>query len=304
MRYFDIFLVIFLLALGFFNCVNYDTQPEVLITYPPNGSAVKDSIIIYAEATDNAEVTCVEFYINNTKVYTDSQYPYTFTWQITQEPGWMSIYAKAFDVKNKIGLSNLVNVLVLDTTDTNPPLVGIISPAAWSTVHDTVLIRAEASDNRGIAKLVFYIDGDSIGCDFDFPFQFRWNTYRYSDDYHSILVKAYDLGNNWANALITVKVDNDTTDYEPPQIAIVSPASWSRVSGTVLVRTEVSDNREIAKVVFYIDGDSVYTKLTPPFNYSWNTTTVSNDYHTILAKAYDRQGNWANSLVTVLVANK
>ncbi|MEO0132573.1 MAG: Ig-like domain-containing protein, partial [candidate division WOR-3 bacterium] len=200
-------------------------------------------------------------------------------------------------------LSNLVSVMLVDTTDTEPPLIGIISPAAWSIVSGNVLIRTQVSDNIGVSKVVFYIDGDSLASDLDAPFEYLWNTNNFSDDYHSILAKAYDVGGNWANALITVRVSNDTTDREPPQIAIVSPAAWGRVWGTVLVRCEVSDNRGVSRVVFYVDGDSVATVSSAPFNYSWNTTNLTNDYHTLLAKAYDFAGNWANSLITVRVDN-
>lgn len=192
---------------------------------------------------------------------------------------------------------------------TNPdnsgmPEIAITSPAGWSNVSDTVMIRTEVWDDHGVDKVVFYVDSDSIGVDNSAPFQYAWNTYLYTNDYHSVIAKVYDFDSNWANAMITVRVQNpDTIDNESPQIAITSPAGWSIVSDSVLVRTEVSDNRGVAKVVFYIDGDSTYTDLTTPFTYLWNSTSVPNNYHTILAKAYDYSMNWANALITVLVQN-
>ncbi len=284
-------------------CFYYDKAPEVVITYPANGAYIRDSVKVYAEAIDNTVVKYLEFYIDGQLIATDSNYPYTITWNATALPGWHTILAKAYDEKNNVGLSNLVSVMLVDTTDTEPPLIGIISPAAWSIVSGNVLIRTQVSDNIGVSKVVFYIDGDSLASDLDAPFEYLWNTNNFSDDYHSILAKAYDVGGNWANALITVRVSNDTTDREPPQIAIVSPAAWGRVWGTVLVRCEVSDNRGVSRVVFYVDGDSVATVSSAPFNYSWNTTNLTNDYHTLLAKAYDFAGNWANSLITVRVDN-
>ena len=155
-----------------------------------------------------------------------------------------------------------------------------------------------------MSRVVFYIDGDSVYTDMTAPFNFDWNTHAVNNNYHTILAKAFDFNQNWTNAMITVLVQNpDTTDTESPQIAIISPAGWSTVSDTVQILTDVSDNRGVARVVFYIDGDSTYTDMTAPFRFNWNTHTVTNDYHTILAKAYDFSQNWANSMITVLVQN-
>ncbi|MCS7258315.1 MAG: Ig-like domain-containing protein [candidate division WOR-3 bacterium] len=296
------FVLLVFLFIG--SCFNYERAPEVILTSPADGSYIRDSVKVYAEAIDNTEVRFVEFYIDSERLTVDSIYPYSFIWYPTISPGWHTIFAKAWDNKNNIALSNLVSVMIIDTTDTEPPLIGIISPAGWSTVSGNVLIRTQVSDNVGVSKVVFYIDGDSINTDLDAPFEYLWNTTGYADDYHSILAKAYDFGGNWANSLITVRVNNDTADHQPPQIAIVAPASWSTVSGTVLVRTEVSDDRGVSKVIFYVDGDSVAAVMNYPFNYLWNTTNLTNDYHTVLAKAYDHSGNWANSLITVRVNNQ
>jgi hypothetical protein len=304
MRVFYLLTLFFLLVISCLNNPSNNSIPEITVTYPADGSIIKDSIYILTAVVDNVEITRVEFYIDGVLSYEDAQSPFTYKWIIQTEPGWHTILAIAYDNLDNYGLSGIVNVQVQDTNDVILPEIAITSPGAWSVVSDTVLIRTEVWDNHSVARVVFYIDGDSIGADITAPFQCSWNTFLYANDYHSIVAKAYDFALNWANAMITVRVNNpDSTDSEPPQIAITSPAGWSIVSDTVLVRTEVSDNRGVAKVVFYIDGDSLYTDLTPPFTYNWNSVSVPNNYHTILAKAYDYSMNWANALITVLVQN-
>jgi hypothetical protein len=279
-------------------------NPEITITYPPDGTIVRDTVKILTEVVDNIEIKKVEFYIDGALLFEDTDVPYTYHWIIQAQTGWHTILAKAYDNQDNCGLSNIVNVQILDTTDTESPEIAIISPAGWSVVDDTVLIRTEVSDNRGISRVVFFVDGDSINTDITEPFQCLWNTRPLTNDYHTIIARAYDFAQNWTNAMVTVYVENlDTIDTEPPQIAIISPAGWSTVSETVLVRTEASDNRGVSKVVFYIDGDSIYTDLFAPFNYAWNSRSVSNNYHTILAKAFDPSQNWANAMITVLVQN-
>lgn len=302
-----IFFLILLAIVIITSCIqNPESQiaPQVAIVYPPNNTFVKDSILIIAEATDNVEVAKVQFFIDGNMAYEDLTSPYTYLWHLDTLVGTHTIIAKVWDNDDNTALSNIVNVQILDTTDTEAPEIAIISPGGWSTVFDTIQIATEVWDNRGVARVIFYIDGDSLDTDLTYPFICQWNTRSVSNTYHSILAKAIDFNQNWTNAMITVYVQNpDTTDNIPPQIAITSPAGWSTVHDTINVLTQVWDDRGIAKVVFYIDGDSTYTDLTQPYTFRWNTRSVNNDYHTILARAYDLSYNWANSMITVLVQN-
>ncbi|MDI6784715.1 MAG: Ig-like domain-containing protein [bacterium] len=73
--------------------------------------------------------------------------------------------------------------------------------------------------------------------------------------------------------------------YNPPQI-----------SGTQTVRVSVGDRSGIQKVEFFIDdknalGTPVYTDMTYPYEFLWNTASVSSGYHYLVAKATDKLGN-------------
>jgi len=306
MKYIYFLLIVILISVS--NCVKNPEEsqlPQVAITYPPNGAYVIDAVMVLAEAVDNIEIKKVEFYIDGVLTGNDTVAPYTHQWVTDSLAGNHTILAKAYDNDNNFGLSNVITVSILDTTDTESPQIAIVSPGGWSTVSDTVQILTSVSDNRGVSRVIFYIDGDSVATDMTAPFNFYWNTCIVSNNYHTILTKAVDFNQNWTNAMITVLVQNpDTTDTEFPQIAIISPAGWSTVSDTVRILTEASDNRGVSRVVFYIDGDSVYTNINAPFSFDWNSRTVSNDYHTILAKAFDFSQNWANSMITVVVQNQ
>ncbi|MBF6571450.1 MAG: cellulase family glycosylhydrolase [Candidatus Binataceae bacterium] len=81
---------------------------------------------------------------------------------------------------------------------------------------------------------------------------------------------------------------------------ITSPADGSTVSGTISISVNV--NNKIQWVDFYIDGN--YWKSSPPYTYSWDTTSVANGQHTISIKAW----SWNNQVVgtpsvTVNVSN-
>ena len=57
------------------------------------------------------------------------------------------------------------------TPDTTAPTVSITSPSANSVVRDSVVITAAAADNRGVAAVDFFVDGDSLGTATRKPYQ-------------------------------------------------------------------------------------------------------------------------------------
>jgi hypothetical protein len=70
------------------------------------------------------------------------------------------------------------------------------------------------------------------------------------------------------------------------------------------VRATASDSVGVTQVELYVDGTLVHTDSTAPFEFAWDTTTVSSATHSIRAKAYDAAGNVGTSAaITVMVSN-
>ncbi|MFY9532226.1 MAG: Ig-like domain-containing protein [Candidatus Acidiferrales bacterium] len=59
------------------------TSPTVSITSPASGATVSGTITVTANATDNAGVTKVEFYLDNSLQTTDTSSPYSWSWNTT-----------------------------------------------------------------------------------------------------------------------------------------------------------------------------------------------------------------------------
>ena len=101
-------------------------------------------------------------------------------------------------------------------------------------------------------------------------------------------------------------VPSDTTE---PIVGITSPKDSvvysSTVSGMLNIAVSATDNVGVTKVEFYKDTNTVpfATDTTSPYQASLDTTTLSNDYHVVLAKAYDAAGNSKLETRTVLVYN-
>ncbi|MDD5529999.1 MAG: Ig-like domain-containing protein [bacterium] len=188
-------------------CKSRDTEsPEVIITYPPNNIYIEGTLEIKAEAIDNIKIKKVEFYIDGDLFSTDTTTPYSSLCSVSSNPNSHTIFAKAYDNEDNYGLSDIVNVFILDTTDTEPPMIAITVPASGAAVTGTVEVKTETSDNKDVSKVVFYVNGDSISTSTTKPFTYLWDTMPLPNNSYTILAKAYDPSNNWANSMVTVRV--------------------------------------------------------------------------------------------------
>jgi hypothetical protein len=92
-------------------------------------------------------------------------------------------------------------------------------------------------------------------------------------------------------------------DTNPPTVAISSPTVDANVLGTTIIQVSATDDRQVAKVEFYVDNVLKSTATKEPYKYSWDTTIYKhNSVHILLAKAYDDSGNVGTSdLIRVVV---
>lgn len=134
-------------------CGKDTEEPTVNITYPADGAIVSDTVMITAEATDNKEVTEVEFYIDGSMKYSDSNSPWEYSWN-TGDLSLSSshtIIAKAYDAADNVGTSPEVSVI-------------IGNQVSWQT--DRVSLEADhfflIADND-----TFYANVPNVNVDFD-----------------------------------------------------------------------------------------------------------------------------------------
>ncbi len=192
------------------------------------------------------------------------------------------------------------------TTDTTAPTTAITSPTASSTVSGAVSINANASDNVGVSKVEFYLDGSlkaSVGYN---PYSYYWDTTTVANGSHILATKAYDAaGNIGTSANVTVTVSNITPDTTPPNASISNPANGTTLSGQVNIASSASDNVGVTSSELYIDGLLRASSTSASMSFSWNTGAETNGNHSLVVKAYDAAGNAGTSVtVTVNVSNQ
>ncbi|HYF95841.1 MAG TPA: S8 family serine peptidase [Symbiobacteriaceae bacterium] len=96
--------------------------------------------------------------------------------------------------------------------DTEAPTVNITAPAAGATVSATTTVTASASDNVGVTRVEFYVDGALQSTDSASPWSWAWDTTTAANGSHSLTAKAYDAANNvGTSAAVPVTVSNTST---------------------------------------------------------------------------------------------
>jgi len=282
--------------------------PTVSIINPQGGQTVEGNIKIAALANDERLVDKVAFFIDTDSVGFDDTYPYSYDWDTTPyaDSANHTIYAKAFDKGNNTATSALVTVSVFPNTDIIAPTAQITNPIAGQVVSDLVNVTIEASDNKGVSMVEFFVDGIYQDVDAEAPYQFIWDTDSYDDGLtHSMYVKVFDLAGNKSLSPITsvIVASDSTTDVAPPIVSLTYPIAGQVVFENITITADAFDQAGIEKLEFYIDGQLAFTDTDLPYGYIWDPTPIADDaLHSIYIKAFDIGGNIASTeVITVFL---
>jgi chitinase len=193
--------------------------------------------------------------------------------------------------------SNIVTI-----PESVPPEISIVFPANNAAVNGTVSVTADASDNVGVTRVEFYVDGILEATETSAPYVYSWNTSSLADGNYTLMAKAYDAaGNVGQSEDVSIKVVKDTTR---PSVSMTSPGNSATVSGTVAITAGASDNIGVTRVEFYANGGLISASNVAPYSFNWDTKSESNGSYTLSAKAYDAAGNVGQSSnISVAVNN-
>jgi len=87
-----------------------------------------------------------------------------------------------------------------------------------------------------------------------------------------------------------------------PTLSIVSPRAHATVLGAVQIEVKASHSTGIRNVQLYIDDSIVATMSTPPYAYTWDTTSEDDSTHTIHVRATNN--NWLESEAEIQVITR
>ncbi|MCI4398646.1 MAG: metallophosphoesterase, partial [Acidobacteria bacterium] len=88
-----------------------------------------------------------------------------------------------------------------------------------------------------------------------------------------------------------------------PTVSVSSPAGGATVTGVVTLAASVSASPAPTQVSFAVDGTTVATVTSSPWSASWNSASVANGSHTVVATAVNSCASTTSSAVSVTVSN-
>jgi hypothetical protein len=214
------------------------------------------------------------------------------------------------------------------------PMIALVNPAVCgATAADvaapaaacrgTVHVEAVASDNVGVAKVVFFIGGKPAHTDYSAPFELTLDTTRLVNGDYALTAQAFDFAGNENSILAPFQIGN-LPDTNPPQVTIVNPTAGAAVRCTVPISVEIRevaipfgyDRSGISKIEYYLDPPSDWSDFVPPLHthflrepyplsfddsYDWNTRWFTPGEHTLLVRAYDGELNLGEARRTIRV---
>jgi hypothetical protein len=192
------------------------------------------------------------------------------------------------------------------TLDTTPPANVSVSAPGGSLSGD-VTLTAGATDNVGVTRIEFKVDGNLIGTDTSAPFSIPWDTRTVGSTSHTLTAVAYDAAGNFTSSPpVSVTVANAAApDTADPSVWLTFPGAGATLGGSVTLTAGATDNVGVAGVRFTLDGQTLGAEdTTAPYSLAWNTSSVGNGSHTLSAVARDAAGNTRTAAtVGVTVAN-
>ena len=160
-----------------------------------------------------------------------------------------------------------------------------------------VALSATDSDGSGVSAIRYTTDGSdptaSSGTVYVAPFTVAATA--------TVKYRAFDNAGN-AEAINTQLV---TIDATAPTVSLTAPSDGASVSGSVPMSANASDNVAVDHVDFLVDGSTLAgSDGSSPYNVSWDSSTVPDGAHTVVAKAFDTAGNSTTSgSVSITVGN-
>jgi hypothetical protein len=196
-------------------------------------SGTSGSITLSANASDNVGVTLVEFYVDGVLKGTSSAAPYSMVLDSTTlANGSHSLIARAYDAAGNATSSTPVSFSVNNViVDTTAPTV----TASESGTSGTITLSAAASDDVGVTKVEFYVDGVLKGTDTASPWSMTLDSKTLTNASHALTAKAYDAANNSKlSTAVNFTVNNVTAQQLLLNTGFESGGtSWTATSGVV-----------------------------------------------------------------------
>jgi hypothetical protein len=189
------------------------------------------------------------------------------------------------------------------TPDTTAPTAAVTAPAAGQTVSGSVPLQANASDNVGVTRVEFLVNGTVVGSDTTAPYAVTWNSAGIANGAATVTARASDAaGHTGTSPAVAITVAN-TASAGPGEVVLYASRA-TRLEGAW--RVESQAGAAGGSLVRHPDAGAAKLTgaLAAPVNYFELTffATANVPYHFWLRGKADNN-TWANDSVYVQFSN-
>ncbi len=208
-------------------------------------------------------------------------------------------------------------VFVYRNKDLTDPSVTLTAPAADAVLTGNATFTATAFDARGIASVVFRLNGVPVGTDtvpdsgapFGAPgaaYSAVVDTKQRADGNYLVDAVATDSsGRTLTSEQRRVNIRNGVAvgggDDRPPTVGFTAPASGALLRGATTVTMTAADDRGVAAVSLFNGTRLVCTDTTAPYSCSFTPTGADVGRTTLFAIATDTSGQTGSAALAVRV---
>ncbi|WP_290518071.1 Ig-like domain-containing protein [Alcanivorax sp.] len=286
--------------------LNDDSPPTLAITQPAQTSLIEGlTLSLAANASDNAGIKQVDFYINNVLVASDESLPYVSSYSVAADYANagdtpLAVRAEAIDFSgNTTTDSREVNV-----TPDLPPLLSVTSgPKNGDSFTEATIISfaAEATDDVQVDRVELLVDGEVVRTRFGGPYNFSFNAPLLDSVVNpiNVVIRAFDSQQQVTVSdpvALTVIRDN------PPEVQIATPLAGDTITEGSLVNfsATATDDIGISRVDFFVDNQLVSSDSSEPYEVSSRLASGNQgDVVTYRAVAVDTLGQSGEDSRTV-----
>jgi len=164
--------------------------------------------------------------------------------------------------------------------------------ASVSGSTGNITLSANASDDKGVTMVVFYVDGNLVSGTDVTPYSATLDSTKLANGNHTLVAWAYDASNNIGkSAPVTFMTSNTIVDLTAPTVS----ASVTGSAGRITLNATASDNVGVTRVEYYVDGNLVGNSTAAPYTLGYDSTLLTKGSHSLVTKAYDAANNVGSS---------
>jgi hypothetical protein len=253
------------------------TKPPSLTATVASSSQIN---LAWAPSTDIVGVNGYFVYRNGTQVGNVSA---TLSYQDTGlNPATTYSYTvAAYDAAGNISIQS-PKVAATTLSGSPNPAVSFNAPTSGATLSGTLTLSANATDNVGIAKVQYQLDGINLGNPITSGpiYSMSWNTTAFANGAHSLTAIATDTVGLTAATSESVTISNSTALIEP-EISAVSATAITSSGATIAWTTDEAATSQVqyGTTTAYGSSTSVNTTLVSSHSVPLSGLQPSTIYH-------------------------